>query len=79
MKREAIAQLKNVDMMRQITQLCDSTGWVYANIGPKYLRVMRRVLALSIDDQFEKKENLHLYEIVSKAVRKIIVVLARKL
>lgn len=45
----AIRYIKNVEMFRTITQLCDSTDWdEKANIGSKYLRVMRNIIKLPI-------------------------------
>ena len=44
LKAEAIRSLKEEFVFRTITQLCDTTGWFEANIGAKYLRVMRHII-----------------------------------
>ena len=50
MKESAIEQISDDVRMRELTQLCDTTGWLSkdhdldANIGAKYLRLMRHVI-----------------------------------
>ena len=72
LKIEAVRNLKDEFVFRNITQLCDTTGWFEANIGAKYLRVMRHILKISANDANEEFNHLQLYEIVSVVIRKIL-------
>jgi hypothetical protein len=76
LREEAIAQLSDLFVFRTITQLCDTTGWFEANMGAKYLRVMRHVIRAPLTQVEEKVaptcEKLSHYEIVGKAVRKML-------
>ena len=58
LKIEAIRNLKDDFVFRNITQLCDTTGWFEANIGAKYLRVMRHILKIPANDANEEFRNL---------------------
>ena len=50
LRQNAIHNIRDPIMFRSITQLCDSTDWdENANIGAKYLRVMRSVIKLPLD------------------------------
>lgn len=51
-----------------ITQLCASTGWILANIGTKYLKIVYHGLKMSDKYHEEDKNNLVVYEIVCKAI-----------
>lgn len=58
LKLEAIRNLKDEFVFRNITQLCDTTGWFEANIGAKYLRVMRHVIKVPFHEANEEFKNL---------------------
>lgn len=79
LRLEAINQLQDIYVFRNLTQLCDTTGWFEANIGAKYLRVMRHVIKVPLTQATEASERLAHYEIVSKAVRKMLEQLSVKL
>ena len=57
LKNKAIACIKEPGMFRGITQLCDTTDWdEQANIGAKYLRVMRHVVRLPLREDREQDD-----------------------
>lgn len=63
---EAIRDITDPETFRSITQLCDCTDWdEKCHIGAKYLRVMRYVIKLGIDEGFESTSKLMHYEMVS--------------
>ena len=62
-------------MFKSITQLCASTGWFEANIGTKYLQVMRYIIRLDYAVRFERKENVVKYEILAIVVQRILSIL----
>lgn len=72
LRAEAIRNIKGEFFFRSLTQLCDTTGWFEANIGAKYLRIMRQVIKLSNSESSEQFENLQHYEILSAVIRKIL-------
>lgn len=50
-RKISIAIIRDPDMFRTITQLCDTTDWdEKTNIGSKYLRVMRYIIKLPINE-----------------------------
>jgi len=60
-------------MFRSITQLCDSTNWdENANIGAKYIRVMRNILKLPPDQGTESVDNLMHYELIAIVIQKVL-------
>ena len=44
-------------VFRNITILCDTTGWLEANIGAKYLRIARHVIKAPYTLVTEDKES----------------------
>jgi len=49
LKIEAINTIRDPVVFRNVTQLCDACNWdENANIGAKYLRVMRHVIRMPI-------------------------------
>ena len=58
-------------MFRGITQLCDSTDWdEQANIGAKYLRVMRHVIRLPLREDREQDDMLIHYDLITFVIQK---------
>jgi len=50
LRQNAVNNIKEPQMFRAITQLCDSADWdENAYIGAKYLRVMRHAIKLPFD------------------------------
>ena len=72
LKQEAIMCLKDLFVFRNLTQLCDTTGWFEANIGAKYLRIMRHIIKVPYTESMESFENQPHYEIMSIAIRKML-------
>ena len=71
LKNNAIANIKDPLMFRGITQLCDSANWdESANIGAKYLRVMRHVIKLPLYKDREEPEMLVHYELIAFVIQK---------
>jgi len=71
LKNKAIACIKAPAMFRGITQLCDSTNWdEQANIGAKYLRVMRHVIRLPVGQDKEDFDQLLHYELITIVIQK---------
>jgi len=66
-------------MFQSVTQRCASTGWFRANIGTKYLQVMRYVINLPNDLATEKEKNLEKYEIFASVVHHILLKLKNKI
>jgi hypothetical protein len=65
--------LRDVFVIRNITQLCDTTGWFEANIGAKYLRIASHVIKVPFDQVKEDiDERISHYEIVARAIRKML-------
>jgi hypothetical protein len=67
-------------MFREITQLCDTTHWdAKANIGAKYLRVMRSVIKLSLNKDYETIDMLVHYELIAIVIQKCLAQLVSKM
>ena len=64
--------MQDVFVLRNITQLCDTTGWLEANIGAKYLRVVKHLIKVKLTQTEEHVDRIAHYEIISKAVRKML-------
>ena len=75
----AIENLKSDKVFNQITQLCASTGWLAANIGSKYLQVMRYIIRVGPNKRLEDQENLLKYEILSIVIKRILGLLKEKI
>ena len=56
LRAEAMQSLRELYVFRNITILCDTTGWLEANIGAKYLRIARHVIKASFMEVKEDKE-----------------------
>jgi hypothetical protein len=77
LKQNVIQSIRDPMMFRSITQLCDTTNWdENANIGAKYLRVMRSVIKLPLDKDRETTDMIMHYEliaiVISKTLSKIV-------
>ena len=57
LRAEAIQSLSELYVFRNITILCDTTGWLEANIGAKYLRIARHVIKAPYTLVTEDKES----------------------
>jgi len=67
-------------MFRTITQLCDSCNFdETANIGAKYLRLMRHVINMELAMDREKNENLMQYELVAVVIQKCLFKIVEKM
>ena len=75
----AINNLRDVDIFTNITQLCASTNWQSANIGSKYLQVMRYIIRVDTSKRLEIPENLIKYEIISIVIKRILGLLREKI
>jgi len=76
----AINNLKGSDkVFIMISQLCASTGWIKANVGSKYLRVMRYITRVMPTKRLEEEENLIKYEILSIVIKRILGLLKDKI
>jgi len=64
--------LKDEFVFRNITQLCETTGWFEANIGAKYLRLMRHIITVPFTEANEDIKHLALYEIIGLVIRNIL-------
>lgn len=70
-RNNAILSIRDSTMFRAITQLCDSTNWdEKANIGSKYLRVMRSIIKLPLDQHSESSDMIMHYNLVSIVIQK---------
>lgn len=66
LKKQTLKNIREPLNFRAITQLCDSTNFdETANIGGKYLRVMRHVIKIPYDKDFEENSMLMHYEMIS--------------
>lgn len=84
LKMEAINNIKNdLDTFANITRLCDACDWdESANIGAKYLRVMRHVIRIPNykdceefkfrDSKAGEQDHLIYYQIISVVIQKIL-------
>mmetsp|Transcript_20800 Transcript_20800/g.32074 ORF Transcript_20800/g.32074 Transcript_20800/m.32074 type:complete len:124 (+) Transcript_20800:3851-4222(+) len=69
LKYDAIANIRDPLMFRSITQLCDSLNWdETANIGAKYLRVMRHVIKMPLEKEHEHTDMLMHYELIAMVI-----------
>ena len=59
--------------------MCASTGWLKANIGTKYLQVMRYIIRIDSLTRHEKKENVVKYEVLAIVVNRILSILQAKI
>ena len=64
---------------RNLTQLCDTTGWLECNIGAKYLRVMRHIIKVPYSVAIESKEHLPHYEMISSVLKKLLSLIQLKI
>jgi len=66
---EATANIREESTFRFLTQLCDACNWdENYNIGAKYLRVMRKVITMTSEDETEKRKHLLHYEIIARVI-----------
>jgi hypothetical protein len=56
LRAEAIQCISELYVFRNITILCDTTDWLEANIGAKYLRIARHVIKCSFRQVKENKD-----------------------
>ena len=68
-----------MEIFTQLTQLCASTGWLAANIGTKYLQVMRYIIRVDTTKRLEDQTNLIKYEILSIVIKHILGLLKAKI
>lgn len=67
----AIEKIREPNMFRTITQLCDSTDWdEEASIGSKYLRLMRHIIKLPNQKDIETREKFIHYQLLSIVLNK---------
>ena len=67
-------------MFRLITQICDTTNWdETANIGAKYLRLMRNIIKLPSGKNSESTDMLMHYELLSIVIEKSLLFIYTKL
>ena len=71
--------LKGDKIFSQISQLCATTGWITANIGSKYLQVMRYITRVNSVKRLEDSKNLIKYEVVSIVIKRILGILRDKI
>ena len=76
---QAISNLKGDKLFGQISQLCASTGWLTANIGSKYLQVMRYITRVNSSKRLEDSKNLIKYEVVSIVIMRVLGLLRDKI
>ena len=76
---QAIGNLKGEKIFTQLTQLCASTGWLMANVGSKYLQVMRYITRVETTKRLENAKNLVKYEILSIVITRILGLLKAKI
>jgi hypothetical protein len=66
LRNSAISHMRDPHRFRSITKLCDSTNWdENANIGAKYIRVMRSILKLPPGNGTDSMDNLMHYELIA--------------
>lgn len=66
LRQSAISRIEDSRVFGFVTELCDACGWdEEACIGAKYLRVMRNVLEIPLENEYEEDENLNMYEMIS--------------
>ena len=65
--------------MKEITQLCKTSGWMAANVGFKYLQVMHRVFMFTSSQQCVKKEEIEQYATLTEEVHDMLVSLQVKI
>ena len=68
----AIENIHSDILFKSITQLCASTGWFEAQIGTKYIQVMRYIIRLPRTTRFEKKKNTLKYEVLAIVIKRIL-------
>ena len=71
-RMEVLSQLKHPTTLQNITKLCATTGWKYAALGAKYLRVVKHIIRLSPTYNFRVQEDTILFETISLALNEII-------
>lgn len=76
---QALKNLRLEEIFRKTTELCSSSGWFAANIGTKYLQVMRYAMRMDPTARIEDTNNLLKYEIMSIVVRRIVGILEPKI
>lgn len=77
---EAIQNIRDPVMFRTITQLCDSCNFdETANIGAKYLRLMRHVIKMELAMDREQNEKLMQYELVAIVIQKCLAKVVEKM
>ena len=76
---QALANIRLDEIFRKTSELCSSTGWLDANIGTKYLQVMRYAMRMDPTARLEDHKNLLKYEILSVVVRRIVGILEPKI
>lgn len=73
LRKQAIANIRDPLMFRAITQLCDATNFdEHANIGAKYLRVMRSIVKLPREKETETMDMLMHYEFIAIVIQKVL-------
>lgn len=76
---QALANVRLDEIFRKTTELCASTGWLAANIGTKYLQIMRYIIRMDLTSRIEDKKNILKYEILSIVVQRIVGILEKKI
>ena len=77
--KNAIENLHSDILFKSVTQLCASTGWFEAQIGTKYIQVMRYLIRLPRTARFEKKKSILKYEILAIVIKRIMIRLRSKI
>ena len=80
LKCDAINNIREPMMFRDITKLCDTTHWdPECNIGAKYLRVMRSAIKLPLEKDHETLDMLVHYELIAIVIQKCLAQLVDKM
>lgn len=62
------SQLNSINVVRGLTKLASSIGWINSNIGFKYLKAVRFYYTMPQTCSFQDPQMLQMYEIVFKSV-----------
>lgn len=73
LKKQAIQNIQNATVFKEITQLCDACDWDEdVNIGGKFLRVARHCIVIPFDEDYESETKLVFYELISIVLQRIL-------
>lgn len=78
-RQNSILQIKQKKIIKMLTQLCASTGWILGNVGSKYLKIIYYGLKLPHKEFNESKDNFEIYDLVSKAICDMLQIVRKKL